>query len=62
MRMIWMRIRMTVRLLTRMMRMMLMTRRRIMTAMLQLFPRKCNSEVEEKSGSSLWLVVTASVG
>ena len=53
MRMIWMRIRMTVRL---------MTRRRIMTAMLQLFPRKCNSEVEKKSGSSLWLVVTALVG
>ena len=62
MRMMRMRIRMTVRLMTRMMRMMLMSRRRIMTAMLQLFPRKCSSEVEKKSGSSLWLVVTALVG
>ena len=53
MRVIWMRIRMTVRL---------MTRKTIMTTMLQLFPRKCSSEVEEKSGNSLWLVVTASVG
>ena len=33
-----------------------------MTAMLQLFPRKCSLEVEEKSGNSLLLVVTASVG